>query len=418
MSLFQQIFRQKYVHWVLATFLAFFLMWKGFWPGWNNITGDFGNYYTASKLIREGQPPINLYNDRWFNEQAIRTGFQGGRFSQFPPITAFIYMPLTFFDPLTSKRIWMLINILFLVWLILLLKKITQWPVLELSELTLLCGYNLSNNFSQGQVYLVLLLTIVLGYHWYSQSSRVLSSMLLGAGAIVKYFSLIFIPIFIVRKSWSAVLYLATTFGILLFVQLTFFGMESNRLYYESIFIPHLNGYIPAGSAYAIAYQSWTGLFSYWFRFDAVQNPNPIVDSGTLFYLFKYLIVIVIGGLTLANLYRIRLHPNSLSIQVTLTSIAMLTILPVSATYHFVLLLFPLILLLKFGDLTPLKKIVFVGIFSAIGFLPIGKFVNLHWTGSMATLAYPRLFLMLLFFVLLMLHITKIKNHKSLQNDS
>ena len=86
---------------------------KGGIEGWNNTATDFNNYYVSSVLFMEGEPIDNYYDNEWFAEQAREMGIKkGAKFAPFPPLTPFLYAPLSGFDQLTAKRIWLIFNCL------------------------------------------------------------------------------------------------------------------------------------------------------------------------------------------------------------------------------------------------------------------------------------------------------------------
>ncbi len=77
--------------------------YAGIVPGWKNVESDFPNYYTASRIIIEGRDIDKLYDDQWFNSRIKEYGIeQQGKFSPFPPVTAFLMIPLVVFEPLNA----------------------------------------------------------------------------------------------------------------------------------------------------------------------------------------------------------------------------------------------------------------------------------------------------------------------------
>src|SRR5258705_14007039 len=113
--IFRFIKRHQQKFSLLLLVLLSVFQWKaGIIPGWK-MQSDFPNYYVSAKLVADGHRLDSIYDDAWFNLQLKEYRFeQQGKFSPFPPPTVFVMMPLTPFDPLTAKRIWMIINLVLL----------------------------------------------------------------------------------------------------------------------------------------------------------------------------------------------------------------------------------------------------------------------------------------------------------------
>src|SRR5260370_26216034 len=159
--------RLTFIKLFLIVGLSALLFYKGILPAWNSIHSDFANYYVSAKLISAGlDAPEKLYDNDWFqskiNEYGIKTR---GKFAPFPPLTAFIMLPLTFLEPLTAQRTFTILNLLFLGMGILVLKRITQWPWEHAVLSWLLLGWGLTNNIAFGQLYLIIGVGILAAFH-------------------------------------------------------------------------------------------------------------------------------------------------------------------------------------------------------------------------------------------------------------
>ena len=122
------------------------------------IKWDFPNYYVSSRLLLEGEHPSRFYNNTWFETKAHEIGIETpSRFRPFPPITSLIMLPLAKLQPLPAKQIWVLFNVLVLVFVIYLVGKICQFDRTLSAFLVLLSGASLAINFHLGQLYLSLI---------------------------------------------------------------------------------------------------------------------------------------------------------------------------------------------------------------------------------------------------------------------
>ncbi len=138
-------------------------MIKGISPGWNQVHSDFANYYVSSKLILEDESLDSLYDNEWFKQKIKDHGIQTqGKFSPFPPATAWLMIPLTTFNPLTAQRIFLIVNMVFTLAGIILLQKILHWKIHYCTLLIFGSGLSLANNFAFGQVYWIITFLILL----------------------------------------------------------------------------------------------------------------------------------------------------------------------------------------------------------------------------------------------------------------
>jgi len=371
-------------------FLAAFQFFKGVLPGWQ-MRSDFPNYYLSSKLVVEHRTD-SIYNDHWFSKELEANGFGSlGKFSPFPPPTAFIMLPFIALEPLTAKRVWMVINIVFLFLTGFVIMKITGWKYLGCMNLLLLTGIGLANDLYLGQFYLSLLLIMLLAYHL-SRSSPLFAGMLAGFGMAIKYFPAIMLPAnlknrrFIAGAIFSFVLLYAAAFMV--------FGKTVFGEFISSVLLPHLDGHIGMQSPWSPKFQSWNALFSNLFLFDAVQNPHPVLNSLAVFNIFKLAVTIFFIVVSFLTYLVARKSYLQNELFLVLISITVMELFPASATYHFVLLVFPAVLLMKNYQATYVIILVCI-LMTAIGFGSplIDQFAN----GNLF-LAFHRLWLMTLFY--------------------
>ena len=92
------------------------------------------------------------------------------------------------------------------------------------------------------------------------------------------------------------------------------------------------------------------------------------------------------------------------SVYFALPALAALVLLPASATYHFILLLIPVGILLSDSILTERGSRIISFLYLGIGFIPYHFFFELG-TNWFLPLAYPRLFLMTLMYLVAVIEI-------------
>ena len=183
---------KRIAEFLLLAALVGFLLIKGILPAWNEVHSDFANYYVSAKLVTDGQPIDSLYDNAWFQKKIIENGIDTpGKFAPFPPITAWMMTPFTFFSPLAAQRIFTLINLLFLAGCIWLMQKITEWRMTYCAIFILGGGLSIVNNIAFGQVYGIMTFFILLSI-FLLQKNPVLAGMSLGVFSALKYFPMVF----------------------------------------------------------------------------------------------------------------------------------------------------------------------------------------------------------------------------------
>ena len=392
--------------------------YAGIVPGWKNVESDFPNYYTASRIIIEGRDIDKLYDDHWFNSRINEYGIeQQGKFSPFPPVTAFLMIPLVIFEPLNAKRIWTLVNILLLIFTIVLLNRITGWSYTWLGIFILLCGLNLANNFRFGQFYIALLFMIVFSYYLWLNGKKRTAGILLGIAISVKYFPVVFLIPFALHRKFNIVFSALLSIVLISIVEILVFGWDGYTHYLFSVLLPHLNGNLSGQSDYAMAFQSWNSMLYRLFIPHIVENPSPLINWAPGFIIFKTGIHLLIGGLAIFALFRVmkKSPSQSLQLQLAICGITALVLLPASATYHFNLLIFPVILLFKNDSpvISDITSLLIIACYIMIGFIPLLFPLNMSLSGYGIFLAYPRLWVVTLLFFTSLLYISHLTTAKS-----
>lgn len=379
------------------------VLWKGIIPGWQHLDSDFPNYYTASLLLLEGEEVADFYDNAWFEAQARQRGIDASaRFTPFPPVTAILAIPVTFFEPLTAKRIWLVLNVLLLFVLVVQLRSITRLSYLWVSVLASIALLPIISNFRMGQFYLLLLCGLLACYQWAIRGQYLRSGIVLAFLALVKYFPVSTIAGFALagkRKVWWSA---GIALVIMVIAQAWLFGWEAWERYMD-ILLGHLGGRIPEHGQFVPAYQSMDSFLTHLFVSDA-SNPYAITNAPGLKAAIKWTIYLFVGGSLAWAWWNFRKSDKDdfMGATLALTSLAALLLLPASATYHFLLLLFPIALLYRLGrtgmtlrDGLPILTLMFIAANTSSFTIP--------WKTGVHTLdlflMYPRLWAMSLLYI-------------------
>jgi hypothetical protein len=363
-----------YLSILLLIILGYFQFRYGIYPAWIKVNSDFPNYYTSSRLITGGADISKIYNDNWFQNKIFEYGMnERGKFSPFPPPTAFVMVPLSFFAPLTAARIFLLLNITVLLFISYLFERITEFKFITCLNFILLSGTALWNDLSLGQIYLILLITVVLGYHLLEKEKLFPAGILWGLGAAVKYFPLVFIPVLLIKKHKSTLTGMFVALAGANIAALFFFGFHTYYDFLSSVFVSHLNGELSGQSKYSIQFQSWNSLLRNLFVYDAADNKLPLCNNSALFYIARGFIYLVITVVAASTLFIIRNKRDFIAMGSSLSLLTVFVLSPASASYHLLLLSFPVILLIKSAleNRKYINAILFVSLYSIIGFAPL-----------------------------------------------
>lgn len=386
--------------------LVLIQIWKGIYPAMTDVRSDFPNYYVSSKLLLEGKDLSGIYSNTTFNDLIHSYGIdQEGKFAPFPPPTVFVMLPVAGFPPITAKRIWTCINILLLYGVIVLFSKISKLNLQQSASVVLLSGIALYNNFYLGQVYLLVLLMWMIAWMQAEKRSG-WSGFLLASGIAIKYFPVVTLPAFLIRKNFKAIVAtLISLIGIAL-LSIIIIGTKPCNDFINSVLFDHLNGKLEGQNPYAFAFQSWNSLALNLFSNDSIINPNPVFDWPNGVIILKAIVFVGLISTLIYTLHRLNNHPDLSAYSVVFLSLCALAFSPASASYHLLLLLFPVALLIGLQKenerfIAFLICSLFVFGFSGIVF----DFVNSKI--SFLPFQFYRLILLNLFFVMTAIFVVK-----------
>ncbi|HTK83307.1 MAG TPA: glycosyltransferase family 87 protein [Bacteroidota bacterium] len=392
----------RVVQYAAICIFAGLIVWKGLLPAFSQLDTDFPNYYTSSRLLLDGKDLSRLYDDRWFQEQMSSYGIsQEGKFSPFPPVTAFLMAPVAVFDPLTALRVWTVLNILVLGALIVILSAITGNDWRWSSLLVLGSGIALINNFRMGQWYLALLLLMAGGWYLYQRKHFLASGILFGIGAAFKYFPVLFLGVFLLQKEWRGAIALAATVALVYGAGILALGWQLHYEFFTQVLRPHVGGNIQ--DPFSANLESWNSLLRKFFVYDPLLNASPILHSNEVFVFMLSLVIAAAVGAACWALYRSRLNtgprPEHEDLQAALIMLTGMLLLPASATYHFLLLILPVGLFLRRADFRNIWEKILVITYLTIGFLPYRFFRVFEGKQYLTVLAFPRLWVMTVMFI-------------------
>ena len=305
---------------------------------------DFPNYYTAAKLTLKREPLRRYYDWVWFQRQIDFAGFdrQLGGYIPHTPFTMLPLLPLTGFSPMRAKQIWILLQVVFLATTILLLARMGRLSVLEVLVLALLAHNALANNLRLGQYYLLLLLLLTLGCWSLLRGREWLGGALLGVVFALKLYTAPFVLYFAVRRQWKAFWGFLGTIAALALLAIAWFGWSDVWYFANTVMARAIDGSV--NDPYNPGWASMTALFRKTFMAEAELNPHPLWHAPAVFFFIRSLYTIGIVTVALVALAKTPRHQDARALAWFV--IVLFVLSPNAASYHFVLLLVPVALLL------------------------------------------------------------------------
>lgn len=354
-----------------ALFTLLILLGTAFRGGWTRLETDFPNYYTAATLLRQHQPLRNYYDWTCFAREMsyAGNGTMIGGYTPQTPLTVLPIVALTRFAPQTAKRIWLIFNLGFLWASVGLLSRVTRFRA-ETIWLLAFCGYfSLRNNFRYGQYYIFLLFLLTLAFYFLDRKSYVLGGFLTGIAFALKLYGGPFLLYFVAKRQGKALLGMVVACLILLGVALVLFGLADVHYYATQILPRSLEG----GSIdpYNPGVPTLPTMLMRSFVAEPELNPHPLWNAPWLFFFLRTFTALTIVGLLFLGTSTQR---NSERRDFAWFVIAVLLLSTSTASYTFIILLLPLVLLLE--ESGPRKSIFLVAsyILLTLPLHPIGLF--------------------------------------------
>lgn len=354
----------------------------------NRPVGDFGNYYFGSKFFMDGSLSIaDIYEPYRFNLSVFNSGHKDLflSYTQVPPFTLLLYVPLCLMNILYAKLIWNAVNALLFLWLIYRLNANWKIETKFLLLIPIVLFQPLLSNFTQGQSYLLIVFLLVEGYFAYEKGRYWTSAILWSLAILLKIFPAVILLFLLFQKDFKPFFKCILVCFCLILMSGFFVGFNT---WYEYMFniLPRLfNGEI--NNSFTPLYQSFQVFIKNIFVADAMHNPDPVFNNPALYHFS----LIVFKIIVLASGAGISMNKNLKPLTVFATWIFFgMLISGYGSRYGLLLLFFPLI-----GAFESKSKILLLLLLFAICTIPIYWFLQFNlW------LQFPRLYLMLAFAVI------------------
>jgi len=356
-----QLKKQRNLLWLthVATLLTLLFVLGGpFRTGWFHLETDFPNYYTAAKLVHQGQSLSNYYDWTWFVRQMNYAGVerQIGAYTPQTPLTMLPMLGFTRFSAQHAKQLWLLCNLMFLGMTVWLLSRATHFTSEEVWLLAFCGFFSLRTNFLYGQYYLFLLFLLTLTFFCLDRARRSGAGILTGVAFGLKLYGGPFLLYFAVKREWKVVFGMIVCSLVLLAGAIVLFGWNDIHYYFAQVLPRTLEG----GSVdpYNPGSPTISSLLRHLFVQEPELNPAPLWHAPALFFFLRAFMPLAIIAFTLSGIAVSRATERH---DFAWFIIAVLMLSTSVASYTFILLLLPVVLLLE--ECRPLASTVLVSLY-------------------------------------------------------
>ncbi|HMH23783.1 MAG TPA: glycosyltransferase family 87 protein [Puia sp.] len=369
---------------------------------------DFAGYYFGGKQLLHGDYK-SAYDTNLLNGLIEAQGYKGliVSYTPFPPFTSLLFAPFDAFPMGTAKLLFNCCCCALFLFTLSRSRKFFSIPLYIVWLAPVLFFIPLVNNIFFGQAYLLLVSLLLEGYMAYKREKIVLSSFLWATAILFKLFPVVIFLFLLLRKKYRNGMYLAAACFLLLIPSLWLNGVPSWKFYLLEI-APRLNkGEL--NDSFTFMFQSAFMLLKNIFIDDGLLNPHPAFANPYLFVimiaLFKGLIISCCVMLT------IRKKENDLLSFSTWLAASML-VSPNGSSYSLILLLAPLLALTTDPVGEPARKRSSVIPWAIVLLILACNIPVNRFAAAPVWAQYPRLYLLLAFFGLLLMRQEKLFNGK------
>jgi hypothetical protein len=335
---------------LFAALLFISLLFTSFRRGWIGMQTDFPNYYTAARLTLQHKPLRNFYEWTWFQREINYAGIerQLGSYAPHTPLTMMPLIPLAGLPPLTAKRVWLAVNLLLLAASVWMLAGLTGFGLAETAAVTILAYGSLGENFLLGQYYVFLLFLLTCAAWNLLRGNRFTGGALLGAIFALKPYTAPFALYFAARRQWRELGGMAAAVIALALAAIAVFGFDG-VWYFATAVLPRA-----ADGSINDPYHPLFGTMTVFLR-------RTFATAPAAFFFLRTFYMLAVVAITLLAL---RGESKDDGCAFAWFLIVLFVVSPVTSSYHFVLLIVPVMLLLR--GMRRTQAIVLLTLFAAV----------------------------------------------------
>jgi hypothetical protein len=252
-------------------------------------------------------------------------------------------VPLALFPAIVAKRLWILANLLFLASSVELLSRATTLGRRRIWLLALLAIFPLRTSFLFGQMHLLVLLLLVAAYYFDRKGRQIACGFCLAIAGVLKIYPLLLCGYFAWKSQWRPVIAMLCATLLLVAAGYLVFGAGLMNIYATQILPRSLQGEVL--DPYSAHAASGAALFHRLFIAEPALNPAPLLNSPALYAgLYPLWQLAILVPLLLVCDTRDN-QPRTAQLEWAAFVFALLVLSPVPSSYHFVVMIFSVVLL-------------------------------------------------------------------------
>ena len=312
-------------------------------PSLRSIRNDFGNYYVPARLVREGVALDRVYERDFLQVHAGRLGVERAvSFVPHPPLNALWLWPVAGLEPLSAKRLCVAALCAALVLAYLTLRRAGDLPAPLLALVFLLPSAATANALDYAQPYPVLLLLLAGFAACLTTGRPVAAGVVLAPVVVAKLYGLPLLVWLVWERRFRPLVGFLIGAALLGGLSVAMLGVEAHRVYLVEILPRSLRGEIQ--DPYSPVWGSATSLAFRLLQAEPWLNPRPLVDAPRLASALGAFLQALPLFFSIAA--RVPQAQDATRFKIAVLSLAGLLASPLTASYHFVLLVLPVALLL------------------------------------------------------------------------
>ncbi|WP_298868818.1 glycosyltransferase family 87 protein [uncultured Gimesia sp.] len=336
--------------WIILFLCALSVFGPGYFAALRPADGQILDFFKEWAAVKNRLADMPVYADQ---EQALQKHLDlkltnpdsfFDRYNAHPPTANLICFPFVFLTYQDAHFAWNLVSIgllcLILYWIVKELKiQMSAWTTLALITLLLACD-PLQQSLIQGQLNLLLAFLMVVAWRVGKSGNSFGSGICLGLATAIKVYPAYLFLYFLVRKDWRALAGGIVSLILITLLTAAVFGIEAYRDY-VTVVIPLIGGVSNTNN--------WgnSSLLAFWERLFVQSTPTiqPLLDSPILLKITVWSSWVIVTMLAVAAIWKTRTEKFSEQAY-AITIVAMLLMAPTTWHHYFIILLFPVGLLL------------------------------------------------------------------------
>ncbi len=251
----------------------------------------FPTYYTAAKLITNGEDISRFYDDVWFRERAAEFEPRAIEiYNANTPLMGFFFLPVAQLSYVSARYLTSALvfaALLAAVYLMAMELGVTgAWR--SAAFFAIFAAPTTLVNLSHAQVYPLVLLILVLAWRAWRKHAEGIGGILIGIALAFKTAGLFLLPLMVLEKRWRALLAVIFIIGGLILVTFPIVGRDG-----WSAYLHYALGLLERPRLSVASYWSVTGFARNLFSYNVRTNPDPYIDAPALALSIEVLLSLV-----------------------------------------------------------------------------------------------------------------------------